>query len=122
VPAEWTNTLASAAERTWEGWCSLESAAGKRFRDSLLLEGLEDLWRERYAGTIRSLSELIESNPKEGLAWYYRGYAKAMSGDRIGAIDDYEQAVEHDPTNAGAHFSLGFSYLLLKRKLEANEQ
>jgi tetratricopeptide (TPR) repeat protein len=45
-----------------------------------------------------------------------------MSGDRMGAIDDYEEAVRYDPSNAEAHFSLGFSYLLLKRKLEANEQ
>jgi hypothetical protein len=122
VPAEWAPLLSTFEERSWEEWRRLHSAAGKGLRDRLLLEGLEDLWRGNYSGTIRSLSELIEAHPKDGRAWYYRGYAKAMSGDRMGAIDDYEEAVRYDPSNAEAHFSLGFSYLLLKRKLEANEQ
>lgn len=122
VPAALAESLSHTEERSWEEWRSQQEAEGVRFRNSLLLEGLQDLWRENHSGAIRSLSELLEARPGDARAWYYRGYAKAMSGDRPGAIEDYEESVSLDPSNADVHFSLGFSYLLLKRKLEAMEQ
>lgn len=122
VPASLVIPLAQKPEIPWEQWRNAQAADGVRFRNSLLVESLQDIWRAQYASAIDNFSLFLEKYPADGRAWYYRGYAKAMSGDRTGAIEDYERAVEHDPTNADAHFSLGFSYLLLKRKLEATEQ
>ncbi|MCW5966620.1 MAG: tetratricopeptide repeat protein [Bryobacterales bacterium] len=122
VPASLAVPLAQKPEMPWEQWRAAQVAEGVRFRNSLLAEALQDIWRAQYASAIDNFSVLLEKHPADGRAWYYRGYAKAMSGDRAGAIEDYERAVQHDPTNADAHFSLGFSYLLLRRKLEATEQ
>lgn len=122
VPASHATALAGQPALAWAEWRGVQGAAGVRFRNSLLVESLQDIWRSQYSNAIENLNLLVEKHPSHGRAWYYRGYAKAMSGDRAGAIEDYEQAVTHDPTNIDAHFSLGFSYLLLKRKLEAMEQ
>ncbi len=122
VPASLSAELGRKPATSWSEWRNVQAGEGVRFRNSLLLESLQDIWRAQYASAIDNLSLLLDKHPSHGRAWYYRGYAKAMSGDRSGAIEDYEQAVTHDPTNVDAHFSLGFSYLLLRRKLEAMEQ
>lgn len=122
VPALLAKPLESAPEQSWDQWRGKQAAEGARFRNSLILEGLQDIWREQYSSAIGTLSLLVEKNQRDGRAWYYRGYAKAMSGDRNGSMEDYEQAVLYEPDNADAHFSLGFTYLLLRRSLEAMEQ
>ncbi len=122
VPASYALQLAGQTAKTWAEWRSTQSTEGTRFRNSLLIESLQDIWRAQYVSALENLTLLLGKRPTDARAWYYRGYAKAMSGDRYGAIEDYEQAVTHDPLYVDAHFSLGFSYLLLKRKLEATEQ
>lgn len=122
VPASHAAALGRHEAVSWTAWRAAQGAEGTRFRNSLLQEALQAIWRTQYANAIENLSLVIDKHPTHGRAWYYRGYAKAMSGDRRGAMEDYEEAVTHDPTNADAHFSLGFTYLLLKRKLEAQEQ
>jgi hypothetical protein len=122
VPSAYAAALASQTARPWATWLDAQAQDGARFRNSLIAEALPDIWRAQYSSAIDSLNLLLEKRPSDARAHYYRGYSKAMSGDRQGAIEDYEQAVSLHPTYADAHFSLGFSYLLLKRKLEAMEQ
>jgi hypothetical protein len=122
VPTSYVRPLARKQPQSWAEWRGAQAVEGVRFRNSLLLEGLQDIWRAQYANALDSLSLIVEKNPRDGRAWYYRGYAKAMSGDRKGAMEDYEQAVFYDSENPDAHFSLGFTYLLMRREIEAREQ
>jgi hypothetical protein len=122
VPSAYVRALAKQPAQPWEDWRARQGEEGVRYRDSLLLEALQEIWRGQYSNALEGLSLIVEKNPRDGRVWYYRGYAKAMSGDRRGAMEDYEQAVFYDPKNADAHFSLGFTYMLMRREIEAREQ
>lgn len=122
LPAARLARLSMDPSQPWEAWRSANQQPAIRLRDSLLSEALGDLWRGDYVLAAENLTFLLEKNPEHARAWYYRGYARAMSGGRELAMGDYENAVHFEPTNAEMRFSLGFTYVLLRRSLEAREQ
>jgi hypothetical protein len=122
VPAARLARLSMDPSQPWAAWRAASQQPAVRLRDSLLSEALEDLWRGDYGLAAENLTFLLEKNPEHARAWYYRGYARAMSGSRELAMGDYENAVHFEPTNAEMRFSLGFTYVLLRRSLEAREQ
>jgi hypothetical protein len=122
LPAARLEQLSMDPSQPWAAWRANSQQPAVRLRDSLLGEALQDLWRGDYALAVENLTFLLEKNPEHARAWYYRGYARAMSGSRDLAMGDYENAVHFEPTNADMRFSLGFTYVLLRRSLEAKEQ
>lgn len=122
VPAVRLSRLTMDPSQPWDSWRSARQQPGVRLRESLLSEALSDIWRGDYALAIESLTFLLEKNPEDARGWYYRGYARAMSGNRNLALGDYEYAVHYEPGNAEMRFSLGFTYVLLRRTIEAKEQ
>lgn len=50
-----------------------------------------------YKGAIEYYNKAIWINPTFALAYYSRGLAKEWSGDRKGAIEDFTQAIKHNP-------------------------
>ncbi len=121
VPAGRAARLKTAAQIPWSEWRAAQHPES-RLRNSLLSEALSDIWREHYDLAQESLTYLLENCPTDAHGWYYRGYARAMSGKRALAVIDYENAVHFEPSNADARFSLGFSYALLRRIPDAREQ
>ncbi len=121
VPASRAVRLKATPRIPWSEWRAAQQPE-IRLRASLLSEALTDIWREHYDLAQENLSYLLERNPTDAHGWYYRGYARAMSGKRKLAVIDYENAVHFEPGNAEARFSLGFSYALLRRIPDAREQ
>ncbi|MDZ7637562.1 MAG: tetratricopeptide repeat protein [Bryobacterales bacterium] len=122
VPASRIAKLSIDPRKPWAEWRDARQHPPLRLRNSLINEALEDIWRGHYDLAIESLTYLLQTASTDARAWYYRGYARAMSGRRQLAMSDYENAVHFEPSNAEARFSLGFTYALLRRTLEAKEQ
>ncbi len=122
VPAARLQKLVVEAREPWEEWRAARQDPERQLRDNLLSEAMVDIWREHYNLAQENLSFLLEKNPTDARGWYYRGYARAMSGQRKLALVDYENAVYFDPGNAEARFSLGFSYALAHRLPDALAQ
>lgn len=59
---------------------------------------------------IKSCSILIERDPKDHTAYYYRGLAYGVMGDVERAIADYAQAIALNPNDAAAYESRGRAY------------
>lgn len=49
---------------------------------------------EKFTKAIEEYSRLISQNPKNAEAYYNRGVAKTMVGDRSGAYSDWKKAAE----------------------------
>ncbi len=47
-----------------------------------------------FAGTIEDFTKLIELDPKNDDAYYYRGMAKKQLNDTAGALEDLKKAGE----------------------------
>lgn len=122
LPASRMAKLQEEPRTNWETWRTAQMEPSRRLRNSLISEALQDIWRGDYSLANESLTWLLENNPEDARGWFYRGYARAMSGKRQLAILDYEASVRFDPANAEARFSLGFSYALMRRLDEAREQ
>lgn len=122
VPATRATQLSASPRIPWNEWRAAQRQPERRLRNSLLSEALADIWREHYDLARENLTYLLEQDPTDARGWYYRGYARAMTGKRSLAVVDYENAVYFEPGNAEARFSLGFSYALLHRIPEAREQ
>ncbi|MCZ2156729.1 MAG: tetratricopeptide repeat protein [Bryobacterales bacterium] len=122
VPAARLAQLERGSSATWEEWRESRQRPDRQLRDNLLSEALFDILCERYTFAQENLTFLLEKNPSDARGWYYRGYARAMSGQRRLAIIDYENAVYFEPDNAEARFSLGFNYALSHRADDARTQ
>ena len=122
VPASRMAKLRQGRRTNWEEWRAAQMEPSRRLRNSLTSEAIQDIWRGDYSLANESLTWLLENNPEDARGWFYRGYARAMSGKRQLAIADYEASLRFEPANAEARFSLGFSYALMRRLEEAKEQ
>lgn len=77
-------------------------------------KGLDSADTHALNAEIAELTELIEINPQDALAYYNRGVVKFELKDYQGAIADYTKAIEIDPMDAitysnrcGAKLNLG---------------
>jgi uncharacterized caspase-like protein len=66
--------------------------------------------QEDYERRFRACTELIRQNPKNALAYRYRGFAYAKRGDDNKAIADYTKAIEFDPNSVRAYNNRGSVY------------
>ena len=59
---------------------------------------------------IKGCSALVQSNPKDFVAYYNRGEAYGLKGDSDRAISDYSQAIVLNPSYAPAYNGRGRAY------------
>ena len=52
---------------------------------------------------IKGCSALLQRNPRDPIAYYYRGIAYGLKGDFDRAISDYNKAIEFNPTYGAAY-------------------
>ena len=62
------------------------------------------------AGNLASLTEVIERNPHDAVAYNTRGVVYAKLGRYSSAIDDFSHAIELDPKFAGAYTNRALAY------------
>ena len=72
-----------------------------------------------YDEAINLYSEVIETDPKNGKAWCYRGVAKVNRGRHEEAIADLDEAIEINPKNAAAWNNRGSARNALDRYQDA---
>ncbi len=63
-----------------------------------------------------------QSNPKNGLAYYYTGEVYYRKADFSKALEYYQKAIETEPTNSGYHLGAGMAYLSLGQSDKAIEE
>jgi signal transduction histidine kinase len=66
---------------------------------------LED--SNRAAEAVEAFDRALAADPTLERAWFHRGTARFLAGDREGAVADLERAVEAEPGFVFAHFNLG---------------
>jgi len=59
---------------------------------------------------IKGCTAIIQSNPKDAIAYHNRGDAYSLKGDVDRAISDYNKAIELNPTYAPAYNGRGRAY------------
>jgi len=74
-------------------------------------KGWSEYYKKNYVQAIRDFTLQIESsNPDDPSGYYNRGSAKSELGDFIGAISDYQKAIEIKPDFSMAYNNLGWAY------------
>ena len=66
--------------------------------------------RASNAGNISSLTEVIEKNPRDAVAYNTRGVVYAKLGQFSNAIDDFSHSIELDPRFSGAYTNRALAY------------
>ena len=59
---------------------------------------------------IKGCSALLQRNPRDPIAYYYRGIAYGLKGDFDRAISDYNKAIEFNPTYGAAYDNRARAY------------
>jgi Tfp pilus assembly protein PilF len=62
------------------------------------------------AANIASLSDVIQRNPNDSVAYNTRGAAYAKTGRYQSAIDDFTRAIQIDPNFVGAYVNRALAY------------
>ena len=62
------------------------------------------------AGNIASLTDVIQRNPNDSVAYNTRGIAYAKAGNYKSAIDDFTKALEIEPKAVSARYYRGIAY------------
>lgn len=112
VPAAVTleRTLARAQRGQFQGQeRSLLEAAKKETPEApLILEAMAQGFLEtyRWAEALHVLDQLIELEPANGDAYFWRGWVQQNIGDVARALADWRQAVQLSPENDDARLSL----------------
>ncbi len=96
-----TSNDAVAQQRPFEATIKLEATADKYYKD------------DEYNQATAEYDTLISINPNMDLYYFRRGYSKSMTGDYIGAKDDYLKAINIKGMNEKKAFlNMGTLYRL----------
>lgn len=77
------------------------------------------IWTNRPALALQKLEVYLESSPEDAEALMFRGAAREMLGDMVGAEEDYRRAQALNPAFHGASLRLGALLLVTGRTTEA---
>lgn len=72
-----------------------------------------------FKGAIKIYDTVIVKNPKYAPAYVQRGLAKSYSGNKLGAIEDYNIAIQQDNKSISALWNRGTEYRLLGKYQES---
>lgn len=73
--------------------------------EALLKRGIRAAQSFDFEAAIEDLDAAIESGTNDPRAYAYRSMARSLRGQREGALEDIERALEIDPLNAQYHYS-----------------
>jgi tetratricopeptide (TPR) repeat protein len=85
-----------------------QAASARSF--ALVRQGNADANNGAYDRAIANFSDAIRFDPRNALAFYYRGLTYAKKGDNDRAIVDYSEALRIDPTRASPYYDRGVAY------------
>jgi tetratricopeptide (TPR) repeat protein len=85
--------------------------AGETNNSSSYERGVANIKSKEWKKAISNFDEALHLNPKDALAYEYRGGAYFATGDFDNAINDFAQAIQLDPANARALCNRGSAYL-----------
>ncbi len=77
--------------------------------------------REHFEKALEALGTVLEINPEDAAAWYYRGNALSYLDRPEEALEAFEKALSLEPENSGALYCKGLALGYLKRPEEALE-
>jgi tetratricopeptide (TPR) repeat protein len=77
--------------------------------EKYLQSGNELFSVKHFRDAILDYDDAIRLDPKNGYAYFYRGYSKANLEDYEGAILDFNEAIKRDSENGLAYYKRGFS-------------
>jgi tetratricopeptide (TPR) repeat protein len=77
---------------------------------ALLTQGDKNSKDGNYDKAVATLTEAIQLDPKNALAYTGRGIAYGKNGDNDRAIADYNEALKIDPSSAAAFYNRGIAY------------
>jgi len=76
----------------------------------------------QYGPAIPLLEQVVASDPKNADAFNYLGYSLRKSGDKDGALANYQKALAIDPEHLGANEYLGELFLEMGKLAEAEQR
>ena len=87
--------------------------------DLNFVEGKESFDKENWEDAVVEFSEVLKTNPRYALAFYYRGRSYIGLQRQSDAIRDLAKAVELDPSLTLAYYYRGRAYRSLGQYAEA---
>ncbi len=117
--------LVSSAPSLWAGEEAGEGEepppnATATARD-VLLEGITLFDNKSYDKASKCFDAVIEKEPENPLARFYRGLIRVVKIDYAGALDDFNAVVKARPKAARAYIQRGRAFMALNRFAESQE-
>lgn len=78
--------------------------------DGRIIDAVQKYSDHDFNGAVRILDAIIDGNPSEDAAWYYRGMCKLFLRDSKGACEDLGRAAALDSTNYWYRYNLAGAF------------
>jgi tetratricopeptide (TPR) repeat protein/tRNA A-37 threonylcarbamoyl transferase component Bud32 len=116
--------LAVISGKTSEGLALLDQAVEADRHDILarFFRARANLIGGRLDDAERDLNFILDGTLADATDWILRGYVHWGQGKREDAVSDFEHAIESDPSDPEAHFSLGRILMEFGRLTEAQKR
>ncbi|HOK80316.1 MAG TPA: tetratricopeptide repeat protein, partial [bacterium] len=85
-------------------------------------KGIFKMQMSRLDDALNYFEREKQSNPKNGLAYYYLGEVYYRQSEFSKALENYQKAIEIEPNNAAYHLGAGIAYLALGQTDKATEE
>jgi hypothetical protein len=89
-----------------------DTHAKQHFERAYRLTFTSDRSQRDYAGARDLLTSVLQADPKFAPAYRTLGYAQFNLGDMDGSMQNYEKAVEVDPSYGEAHYAIAFMMVM----------
>lgn len=93
-------------------------AAGYEPALTHMSRGVSYLKMDEREPAVRDFDRAIEIDGRDASAFYFRGSARMLAGDYVGAASDFSRAIENNPDHRAALLARGVSLINLGRKKE----
>ncbi len=100
----WTSTLLSVVA------VASQVVAGETNNSTSYQRGVANMGSREWKEAITNFTEAIRGNPKDALAYQYRGAAFILSGNYDNAVNDFTRALQINPTNSEAMCNRASAY------------
>jgi Flp pilus assembly protein TadD len=92
----------------------MPAALGDRDPIREFSDGIINLQAKQYSDAAASLEKAAADDPQDSEVWRFLGAARAGTHDWTGSKAAYEQALQLDPDDPGAHAGLGLALAALR--------